>query len=901
MNTIDIANTVFIIDGSSFLYRAYYSMKPLHTKDGKAVQAVYGFCRMIKKLLDTHKPDYIIIVWDSKGKTVRHELYEAYKNSRQAPPSDLIEQKELIIEFADSIKIRQLHMQGVEADDLMFSLAQELQEKQVKSIFVTSDKDMGQALNSLITMLDPFKESVITQQDLEEKYGFAIAKLPFYYALVGDTADSIPGVKGIGPKSAQKLVQQFNSLEDLYTGINNIDSERIKNLLTEYKPEAFLSQDLFTLRFYQTALDKQSCAFTIKNWKDALPLFEKLGFKSLLKDYSTTKEIHEKPTAQLHTLYTFICVNTPELLAQVCAQIKQYKKCALDTEGTSIKPLQSELLGISICVQETIAYYIPFGHKTEEPQLSKEYVIQHIKPLLEDESIEKYLHHAKFDALMLSTVDIELKGITFDTIIAASLVVPEGQRIGLKYLSEYYFQEPMLFWNDVVKKNKYPDFSYVPLSLATQYAAADAHQTLKLQKVFEKEIEHNSMTDLFHKLEMPLMLVLYQMEKIGIFVDTDLLDTLNASITKEINSLHLLIIDLLGENFTNLNLNSPKQLEEVLFNHLKLPTAKKTTQRTGYSTDQEVLKELAALHPIPGLIIRYRELFKLKSTYLEGLKEAVNAFTGRVHTTFSQTAVATGRLASSDPNLQNIPVDKYHIRAAFKAPKNYLFLSADYSQIELRVLAHLSQDSTLVSAFKNNQDIHTLTAAGLFDVNLTDVTHEQRQVGKRINFSILYGLTAHGLSKDLHISHKLAREYIERYMAHYPGVVAWMETIVEEAHNKGYVQTLWGRRRSVSGIFEKNKNLYELARRIAINTVVQGTAAELMKWGMINLSNQFSRYRKEAQIVIQIHDELLVQVAEEQADYVTKVVTSTLENVVSWDIPLVVTTRLGSDWQKITK
>lgn len=898
--------SVFIIDGSSFLYRAYYSIRPLHTKDGVAVQAVYGFCRMIRKLIDTYQPHALVIVWDSKGKTVRHEMYDKYKYTRQAMPSDLIVQKELIQEFADTIGIVQVHMQGIEADDLMYSIAKDLEREQCASIFVTSDKDMGQALSEYITILDPFKDAFITVESLQEKLGFEIAKIPFYYALVGDSADSIPGVKGIGPKGAQQLVQQFSSLEDLYENIDLISSVRTKELLIAAKADAFLSEQLFILRIYETALTQQGCHFDAANWYKARPFFEKLDFKSLIKDIDSkygdkTTLPSEVPSVPLHGKYTFVLVNTAEELNEVCNKIRTAGHCALDTESDGLKPLEANLVGISLCVQEGVSYYVPFGHAVEEPQLSRSYVLEQLKPLLEDAGIEKYLHHAKFDALMLYHAGVNLRGIVFDTMIAASLVVSEGQRVGLKYLSQYYFQEPMLFWDDVVKKNKYKNFSYVPLAIATEYAAADAHQTLKLYTVFKQEVDNRKLQDLLFKLEMPTMQVLYEMEKEGILVDIAVLQRIDTVVTHDLVVLRATITDLLGENFATLNLNSPKQLEDLLFNYLKLPAVKKTTQKTGYSTDQDVLRELATLHPVPGFIMKYRELYKIKSTYLEGLREAINPFTGRVHTTFSQTAVATGRLASSEPNLQNIPVDKLHVRAAFKPRENWVFLSVDYSQIELRVLAYLSQDETLITAFATGQDIHALTAAGLFDVPLDAVTHEQRQTGKRINFSILYGLTAHGLSKDLHISHKKAQEYIDRYMAQYPGVVAWMEKITTFAQDNGYVETLGGRRRYLSGIREKNRHLYDLARRAAINTVVQGTAAELMKQGMVNLQVYFAAEAHTAKILIQIHDELLIEVQKEHSESITSAVASILQEVVTWNVPLGVSTRIGADWQAVTK
>ena len=891
---------VFIIDGSSFLYRAYYSIRPLTTKAGIPVNAVYGFCRMIRKLMDTYTPENMVLVWDSKGKTVRHEMYEPYKQTRQAAPSDLMQQKELIIEFADTIGLKQLAQQGIEADDLMFSVARQLEEESTPSILVTSDKDLGQTLSDYVTILDPFKDAFITRKTLEEKLGFSIQKLPFFYALVGDSSDNIPGVAGIGPKGAQGLVEQFDSLADLYENLDKVTSERTRMLLEQSRENAFLSEQLFILRFYDTYATKKSFAFSADNWVNAYPFFQKCEFTSLLKGTEAAKAVERAPVT-LHEKYRFVLVDTPELLNELCNEIKAKGHCALDTEGTGLNPLTSELVGISLCVQEGVSYYVPFGHKTGEKQIERELAFQLLRPVLEDPGIKKYLHHAKFDALMLLHAGIDLQGIDFDTMIAASLVVGDGQRIGLKSLSDYYFQEPMYSFDDMVRKNKYKNFAFVPIALATEYAAADAHQTMKLVPIFQKALKDLGLDTLFLDLEMALMRVLIDMEKTGIRLDSQVLTDIDLVVTRELDGLRIQIIDLIGHEFASINLNSPKQLEDLLFNHLKLPVMKKTTQKTSYSTDQEVLEALAKLHPVPALIMRYRELFKLKTTYLEALIEYVNKETGRIHTTYSQTAVATGRLASSEPNLQNIPVDHYAMRTAFKPQEGSIFISADYSQIELRVLAYLSQDATLLQAFKENRDVHILTAAGLFDVAPEGVTHEMRQLGKRINFSILYGLTAHGLSKDLDISHSLARSYIEKFMAQYPGVVAWMDEIVEKTKEKGYVQTLWGRRRYLPGIYERNKTLYDLARRVAINTVAQGTAAELMKWGMITLKDELQKHIPEAKILLQIHDELLIEVPKEAEEQAQDLVTQILQNVVSWNVPLVATTRTGKNWQDVTK
>jgi DNA polymerase-1 len=887
---------VYIIDGSSFLYRAYYSIRPLTSKEGVSINAVYGFCRMIRKLMDTHQPSYMLLVWDSKGKTVRHEMYSRYKETRQAMPSDLVHQKVLIQEFASCIGLQQLAMQTIEADDLMYSVAKKLEEQGHESVVLSSDKDLGQVLSERVTILDPFKEELITKESLEKKLGFPLSKLSFYFALVGDASDNIPGVAGIGPKGAALLVQNFDSLEDLYANIDTITSERTRSLLRVSKDNAFLSQQLFILKRYETPSDKEEFKFSLERWSQAYPLFEQYGFKSLLTD--SASQIRE---ITLHKKYRFECVNSEELLQALAQRIREVGHFALDTEGTGLNPLQSEMVGISICVEEGVSYYIPFGHKTDEPQLLRERVVKVLKPLLEDSKIEKYLHHAKFDALMLFTEGIRLSGVAYDTIVAGSIALGDTESISLKSLSEKHLEEPMYSFKDVLATKKYPDFSYVPLGLATEYAAADAHQTMRLVSFFKKLLEEKKIPLQIFDLEMGVLQVLTDMERTGILLDTEVLNTINTLVTHNIEQVKEQLLSLIGDEFATINLNSPKQLGALLFDHLKLPVMKKTAGKTGYSTDQEVLEQLAQYHPVPSLITTYRELSKIKNTYLDSLGTYVHPVTKAIHTTYSQTAVATGRLASSEPNLQNIPVDQFSIRSAFIPREGYVFLSADYSQIELRVLAHVSKDMTLLTAFKDNKDIHALTAAGLFSISEDEVTSEQRQIGKRINFSILYGLTAHGLSKDLKISHTVAKSYIDTFMAQYPGVVTWMENVIEQTKEKGYVETVLGRRRSMPGIYERNRVLYDLARRAAINTVAQGTAAELMKKGMVDLAEVFFNQGLKSRILLQIHDELLLEVPQDRLEETEALVKNILESVAEWSVPLLVTTRSGKNWQQVTK
>lgn len=905
---LDPKKTVYLIDGSSFLYRAYYGVRPLHTAKGVPVQAVYSFIRMIKKLMETFKPEYIAIVWDSRGKTTRHHMYQEYKATRQAPPSDIFEQKEYIVKFADMIGMRQIAQQGIEADDIMYSIAQEQKQAGKLAVIITSDKDMGQAIeDDKIVVFDPWKDQIFNEETFGVKMGVPVAKLPIYFAILGDASDNIPGVRGIGDKGAAELARQFSSMEDLYANIDKVSKERLRTALLANKENAFLSYQLFLLQYHPSGLSDQDLAFNARNWVNARPLFNELDFRSLLKDIDAQENVQRgilPEIAQKMVGYDFITILSVDQLENLINLIKQRKFVAIDTETTGLDPMMKDsCIGISFCVQEGTAYYLPFGHKIV-PQLSQDYVVKMLQPIFADEQIKKLFHNAKFDLESLHSMGIETKGLIDDTLLIANLITKDWQRNGLKYLSEHYLGEPMLTYQEVVKDNKYKNFSYVPLDLATKYAAADAHQTFRLKPILDKELRQEKLVELYESIERPLMSVLYEMELAGINLDVSVLQGLGIKVDHELNLIMDKVSSLVNMTREELNLNSPKQVEQLLFVKLLLPPQKKSAKRTGYSTDAEVLQVLSKMHPVPALIAKYRELSKLKSTYIDALPEYINPHTNKIHTSFSQTQVATGRLSSAEPNLQNIPtITAYgkEIRAAFVPKQGHLFLSADYSQIELRVLAYLSQDTTLLAAFANDRDIHTETSAHLFDVSPEQVTSEQRNLGKRINFSVLYGMTPFGLSQDLAIPFGQAKEYIDKYFAQYPKVSEWMEQVIIDTKHNGYVATLGGRRRYIPAIYEKNRSLYEEARRVAINTVAQGTAAEIMKKGMITLDRLFKEKHLGAQMILQIHDELIISVPEHELEIVQKLVTDTLEQVVDWNVPLVVNTRAGKNWKEITK
>ncbi|MCX5923298.1 MAG: DNA polymerase I [Candidatus Dependentiae bacterium] len=925
--------SVFIIDGSSFLYRAYYAVKPLYTSKGLAVQAVYGFCRMIKKIIDLLRVDHVIIVWDSKGKTHRHEIFSEYKGTRQAPPSDIFEQKALIQEFADLVGILQLSQVGKEADDLMFSFAKKVEKSGYQAVLVSSDKDMRQALSENIIIFDPFKDAVMDVAACQDRYGFEVFKLPFYFSILGDASDNIPGVKGIGEKGATDLVTQFSSLNDMYENIDKIPKQRIKDLLIEHKDKAYLSERLFLLRLFDIDLTVEDTVLNPASWAKAAQLFQKLEFKSLVKDIELKYGIAEidavgnqisldvaSESRPLHEKYDFVLINQEKQLVDLCKNLSEAKSFAIDTETTRLDPMQAELVGISIAYKVGQAFYIPLGHKQEsqlsivqeasplknEQQLSKKIVVDHLGPILKNKNIEKYMHNAKFDQLVLNQAGLEVVGVSFDTMIAASLATKEWEKNGLKDLSEQFFNETMLNYKDMIKQHKAQDFSYIPVSVATQYAASDAHQTLKLVSVFKKELKEQLLDDLFYNIEFPINDILVAMQQEGIFCSVDLLKHLSVQVDKDLKKIEQEIFLVAGKE---INLNSPKQIRELLFDQLKLTPQKKSGKGATFSTDAEVLKALQLEHEVPKMMLAYRELYKLKSTYIDALPTYINPKTQRIHTSWNQTIAATGRLSSSNPNLQNIPKDRLEygkeydvdVRSAFQAKSGWSFISADYSQIELRVLAQLSKDKNLVHAFLSGQDIHAQTAAKMFDVDLPQVTDEQRSIGKRLNFSILYGLTAYGLSKDMLIPYADAKKYIDLYFEQYPGVCAWMEGVVEFVKKHGYTQTLYGRRRYLPGIYEKNKGLFDLARRIAINTPAQGTAAEVTKLGMISFDKAIKDRGLQAKVLLQIHDELLVTCPDQEVEEVSKLLEKTLISAVAWDIPLQAAIRVGKNWREVTK
>src|SRR3990167_725479 len=610
--------TLFLVDGSSFLYRAYYGLKPLHTLDGRPVQAVYGFVRMVKKIMDTFDPHKFVLVWDSKGKTERHEIFPAYKETRQAPPSDLFEQKELINEFADLIELHQIALPGIEADDIIYSLAKDASQASENVIVISSDKDLYQMIDDNVHIFDPFKNTIVNQEDFEADKGFPVNKLSFYYALLGDSSDNIPGVRGIGKKGAVELVQNFDNLQNLYDNIDKVEKPRLKSALEANKDNAFLSEQLFKLRYHKLDIPELGFMFDKNKWSNAQSLFKQLNFRSLIQDSGKkeSKQLSLLPQSEhlsIKKKYNFKPVLTKQDLDKVVEQIKKEGAFATDTETTGINPFCDRWIGISIATHTGESFYIPTGHKDAQvQQLTQEQVVAALKPVLENPSIKKYLHNAKFDMHVLQQGGVVMQGLDFDTMIAASLAVEDWQSVGLKQLSEVILKEPMLTYSMVINEVKAKDFADVPIDLATEYAAADAHQTLQLYNYFKSILTESKLLDLYEKIEHPVIQVLTDMEAEGIYLDTDILKVLGDQVTQEISNIEAAIRDLVGSEV--INLNSPKQIEDLLFNQLGLPPQKR--KKTGYSTDQEVLEALSKLHPVPNLLLKYRELTKIQGTYI---------------------------------------------------------------------------------------------------------------------------------------------------------------------------------------------------------------------------------------------------------------------------------------------
>jgi DNA polymerase-1 len=875
---------VYLIDGTAFLYRAFYAIRGLTAPDGTPTGAVFGFTNMLLKLMRDRKPEAIAVAFDAGGKTHRHELYEAYKANRQETPEDLIKQFPLAHEMLKAMNMPVVSIRGVEADDILGTMAESEKKKGHKVFIASSDKDMMQLVDENVLIYDPMKDKETDANGVKERTGVPPERVTEYMALVGDVSDNIPGIKGIGDKTARGLLEQFESLEELLTNPDKIEKPRLRKLVSEGVDAARLSKQLVDIK---RDIKIEDMDFTKREPDyDALrEMFIKLGFTSLLK------LLPNKTVKNIEASYS--CLLALDELNNEIDKIKD--SVALDTETTGVDPMIASIVGYSISTGNCKAAYIPVAHAYlgVPRQIDKKAALDALAPIVEDENISKAGHNLKYDLLILKHEGIEAKGMLYDTMLASHLLNPERQSHSLEATALEHLGWTKKPYKEVAGKG---GFDTVDLDEGSDYAAEDALLAWELKEKLFSELKEQGLMELYKNVEMPLMRVLIDMELSGMLVDSEKLLALGRELDIEMCSVRDRAWSIAGEEF---NLNSPKQLGVILFEKLGLTPGKK--KKTGYSTDVKVLESLTHEHELPGELLAWRTLSKLKNTYVDVLPKIVNPNTGRVHTSFNQAATATGRLSSSNPNLQNIPVRGdwgTRIRGCFIAPREYQILSADYSQIELRVLAHLSGDAVLKEAFLNNEDIHTRTAMALFGVAPAEVNQEMRRTAKTVNFGVLYGMSPFGLSESLSITRAEAAHFIEEYFAAHSGVSAYIEETISKTREAGFVETILGRRRPVPELSSSNHNTRQFGERLAVNTPVQGSAADIIKIAMINIHEQLKKNRLKSRMVLQVHDELLFEVHDDEISEVTSIVVEGMEGAFELSVPLKVEHGIGKNWSE---
>jgi DNA polymerase I len=887
--------SLYLIDGSSYIFRAYFGIRQfLSTSKGFPTNALYGFINMLQKVVRDEKPDYLAVAFDSKEKTFRHEMYSDYKANREAPPEDLAKQFPYFEPLVQAFNIHSVRVPGYEADDIMGTLAKKGGEMGLQVVIVSGDKDMMQLVSTDIRMLDTMKNKWFGIEDVEEKFGVTPDRVIDVMGLMGDSSDHIPGVKGVGPKTASELIRKFGTINELYERIDEVDKKKLKEKLIQDKEMALLSRQLVTIDT-SMELDFELEAFELKPSNDAelRKLFSEFEFSSMLGELEDSSEPAEDlPKIESH--YETI-LSEPDF-ERWFKKLEKAKVFALDLETTSLHPVQAQVVGISFCCEKGSACYIPLTHRYlgVPEQLNMGWVFKKLKPLLEDPGVKKVGQNIKYDLIVFRNEGIALRGISFDTMLASYILNPSGRRHNMDDLARDYLGHTTIKYKDVVgTASKEIGFDEVDVERATDYAAEDADITWRLYEKLSPLLQGDDLK-IFQEMEIPLLEVLAEMEIHGMKLDKDHLQNLSSMIQGKIEDYVGRIYSSAGEEF---NINSPKQLSVILFEKLGLTGIKKT--KSGFSTDVSVLEQLAEEHDLPELVLSYRQLGKLKSTYVDALQEEIFKKTGRVHTSFNQTVAATGRLSSSNPNLQNIPIRTEmgrEIRKAFIAEKNNHLLSADYSQVELRVLAHLSGDEALVEAFQFGEDIHTRTACEIFGTSPERLDAEARRMAKAVNFGIVYGLSAFGLSRQLKIYPKDAKKFIDQYFSIYKQVKVYMDETVAQATELGYTQTMMNRKRYLPDLKSKNRQVRESAGRIAINSPVQGSAADLIKLAMIQLAIKIREKKLKSRMILQVHDELVFECPEEEKQEMQALVKKEMEEVAPLKVPLVVDMGWGENW-----
>ncbi len=875
---------LFLIDGNSFCYRAYYAIRGLTNSKGQPTNAIYGFVTMLNKIIKDNTPDMFAVAFDMKGPTFRHKKYEEYKIHRKPMPDDLVSQMPYIKKLVNAYNIPIYELEGYEADDVLATIAKKAEEKDVETFIVTGDKDALQLIDSHIKIYSTHKEGLVYDaKKVKEFYGVEPEKMIDIMGLMGDATDNIPGVPGIGEKSAVELIGEFGTLENLLSNIDKVKGEAKRKTLKDNEKLAILSKELAVLDTQvPIKVDFKDLELKAPDEEMLLELYKELEFKSFFKDLT--------PKGKLDSEYEL--VKDEKEFKRLVEELKGLKEFAFDFETTSEDPMLATPVGVSFSWKVGHACYVPMNKYFDMAG-----VMDALKPVFENPKIEKIGQNIKYEYIILANQDIKLKGISFDTMVASYLLNPSKLNHNLEDISFEYLNHKMTTSiTELLGKGKNAiTMDKVDVDKVCQYCSEDSDVTFRLKKILEKEISKKDLDNLFYDVEMPLIEVLATMEMNGVAINRIYLASLSKELDKKLDKLTKKIYDMAGEEF---NINSPKQLSVILFEKMKLPVQRKT--KTGVSTDESVLTKLAASHPLPKLLLEYRELSKLKSTYVDSLPSLVNPKTDKVHTSFNQTVTQTGRLSSSDPNLQNIPIkteEGKKIRKAFVPASlaNFL-LSADYSQIELRVLAHFSGDKNLIKAFKEGLDIHAFTAGLVFGVKEKDVTGEMRAMAKTVNFGIIYGMSPYGLSQSLGIDVDKAKEFIDSYFERYPDVLVYLEGLIEEARTSGYVTTILGRRRYIPEINSQDMRLRQFAERTAINTPIQGSAADIIKVAMIAIHNKLKEYRLGSKMILQVHDELVFEVPKKEMAEMRKIIKDGMEDVIKLKVPVEAHIESGKNW-----
>ena len=903
---------IYLIDGSGYIFRAYYAIRSLSNSKGMPTNAIYGFTQMLLKFLRGENPQYLAMVLDTEEPTFRDEMYDQYKANRSAPPDDLVPQFPYIPKVVQALNVPLLAMPGYEADDVIATVAKKAVEEGFEVTVISGDKDLMQLVGEGIGMYDPMKEKHYAVKEVIERFGVPPSRVSDVMGLTGDSSDNIPGVAGIGPKTAAKLIQEYGSLENLLANAEKIPGKTGESLKAN-AANARLSKKLATLKCdVPLAFEEKNFHYQTFDPDACHKLFTELEFSKLVAELAPRKTLSKKG---------YRLIQDEKELRELCQMLEKKKPMlSIDLETTSLHVMQASPVGFSLAWAKGEAAYIPVGHEGFESlqQIPLAKVIEYLKPILADPEIPKVGQNFKYDLAILSRYGLKintspqsgregeaplalpvegaLPAPVIDTMIASYLLNPAGPH-NLDALSQQHLDHKTIRYEDVTGKGaKQIPFAKVPLEVAKDYSCEDADCAWQLAQIFLPELKKQNLFALFKDLEMPLMEVLLKMEMTGVKVDTQILNKMSQEFGKGLFELEKKIFESSEGPF---NINSPKQLGEVLFERLKIKGGKKT--KTGYSTSQDVLESLSLKHPLPELVLQYRSLSKLKSTYTDALQKLVEPATGRIHTSFNQTVAATGRLSSSDPNLQNIPIrseEGRKIRAAFVAEEGSVLLSADYSQIELRILAHFTKDEGLIKAFEKGEDVHRLTAMALFGVKESEVTSAQRSVGKTVNFAVIYGQTPYGLSSQLKIGVEEAILYIDNFFKQYPKVLQFKEEIISQAQEKGFVTTLFGRRRFFPDILSQNGNRRQIAERMAFNTVFQGSAADIIKQAMIDIDKDLPKISGASKMILQVHDELVFEVPKGEVAAVLSFVKEKMEQAHPLKVPVTVDCHFGRNWNE---